>query len=252
MKKVPPFRFRPKEKSRKLKKLFLNTEKLIGKTKREHVIVKNGKVYLKLGTGVYSVRPLESIEAELTENASKSDRKRAVYSFTPTPPEGVKRVHQFNLIKEGSYVSPHSHKGVIEKWKVAKGKFKVIIADEHGRVLRTKIITPSSKVMVSMPGEYHTLVPLKSGSILHEEVVAKYDPASKLLPAWAPKEGTPDAEKMLKRMQNAARYGNLAIEAYDQHSEVLNRIKTSGEPVRFRKKDRRIYEPKREEELLDE
>jgi hypothetical protein len=55
-----------------------------------------------------------------------------------------------------------------------------------------------------------------------------------------------------KKRQEMFRQGSFAIESYDQHPEYLKRIKIKVKPFRLKKRDKRIYEVKREEEQLDD
>jgi cupin fold WbuC family metalloprotein len=210
--KNPPLIFRPIERSGELKRLFLSTENALKSSKREHVVVKGNKVFYKAGNGYYSVRSLGGLVKKLKEEANADPRKRKVLSFSPKPPEGVEKVYQFNFIKPGSYLQFHTHTRIGEKWMVVRrGKFKAIIADETGKILQTKILTSKSRPLALKTGTYHTLVALTRNSVLFEEVPAKYDPANKVPAAWAPKEGTPEAEKMLKMMRKAVKGQTLVL-----------------------------------------
>lgn len=199
-----PLRFTPVEKSPKLRRLFLETEKKLRDKRTEHVtITKGGKVYHKLGPGFYSIQPLKEVTGPLGEKAKTSERKRAAFAFAPAS-DKIERRHMLNFINKGSYIPPHMHPTAVEKWKATKGRFKAISMDATGNVTQAKILTPSSKTLITKPGTYHTIVALKEGSILHEEVPGPYDPKTyKVQQPWAPAEGTPESIEYFKRLEKA-------------------------------------------------
>jgi cupin fold WbuC family metalloprotein len=192
----------------KIRRQIKKVERMLGNKPVEYVKIKGGilrrekLVYHKMGEGMYSIMPLKDITGPLDEKA-KSGRKRAAFAFAPAS-DKIERRHLLNFINKGSYIPPHMHPTAVESWKVTRGKFKAITMNERGDVVGTKKLTPLSRKFVTQPGTYHTIVALKEGSILHEEVPGPYDPKTyKVQQSWAPAEGTPESVEYFKRLEKA-------------------------------------------------
>lgn len=150
----------------------------------------------------------------LSAQAASSPRLRSNFNLHPELSDPVQRF--LNAIEPGSYVRPHRHVEPVPKWElfvVLSGAVALLIFDDAGRVTeRVELDAQGENVAVEIaPGEWHSVVALKPGSVLLEFKQGPYAPASaKDFATWAPAEGEPGVAGMLERLENAAVGDRLA------------------------------------------
>lgn len=141
------------------------------------------------------------IISETSKLAKASPRLRRNYNFHELP-DTVQRM--LNAVEPDSYIRPHRHTTPpkTETFLVLTGSFKVLIFDDDGNVTDTVLLTPSGNRGVDiLPGVWHSVVSLESGSVFFEVKPGPYIAASdKDFAGFAPPEGSPEAREYLKWM----------------------------------------------------
>ena len=99
-------------------------------------------------------------------------------------------------LQPGTYVPPHRHLGEnkAETLLVLKGRLGVVIFDESGTVLTTRIVQAGGDcVGVDLPGGvFHSIVVLEADTLMFECKAGPYRPVGEgELADWAPREGEP-------------------------------------------------------------
>lgn len=143
----------------------------------------------------------------LSSLASGSIRKRQNYNIHQSYQDACQRL--FNAIEPGSYIHPHRHASDPrdEMLVAIRGLMALVAFDEHGKITET-IYLGTEKYglnvfpVVEIPSNtWHTVVALKSGSVLLEIKSGPFDPEQpKELASWAPMENTPDAANYLLKL----------------------------------------------------
>lgn len=119
-------------------------------------------------------------------------RLRAQHEFHASFQDPIQRF--LNAIEPGSYVRPHRHleDGRWEWFQTLIGAAGVLIFDDKGKVLERVEITAKGPLygVEILPGCWHTLVSLASGTVLFEIKPGPYVPLTdKDFAQWAPPEG---------------------------------------------------------------
>ena len=140
---------------------------------------------------------------ETVKAARASPRKRHTTEIS-VHKDVVQRL--INAVEPESYVRPHMHEspGKTETFLILKGKMAVLIFDEEGNVKNIfKIETGGENLAVDiLPGTWHSLVSLESGSVVFEARSGPYNPnGDKKFPGWAPEEGTEEGQKYLTELK---------------------------------------------------
>ena len=134
--------------------------------------------------------------AEIAQEARRSPRLRKNRNFH----EMDDPVHRLlNALEPGTYIRPHRH---LEKEKAetaiaVAGRIGVVFFDEAGGTIECRVMAPASDLCgVEVPaGAWHTFVALEPGSVFFEAKAGPYrKPEGSELAAWAPAEGSPQAE----------------------------------------------------------
>jgi len=130
----------------------------------------------------------------LVKKAKASPRLRQNHNLHPGLDDPVQRL--YNAIEPGSYVRPHRHldAGRWELFLVLSGAVAILTFDEQGAVTgRLDIQAGGPNFGAEIPsGTWHTVVSLKSGTVLFEFKPGPYVPVSdKDFASWAPEEGNP-------------------------------------------------------------
>jgi cupin fold WbuC family metalloprotein len=109
----------------------------------------------------------------------------------------------FNAVEPASYIRPHRHTDPpkAECFVAIRGRFRLLIFDDAGRIVDRVEISPVGPVVAAdVPvGMWHSLVALEPGSIFFEIKPGPYAPLTdKDFAPWAPVEGTPQAQEYLR------------------------------------------------------
>ena len=146
------------------------------------------------------------IEA-LLDKANNSERKRANYNFHNSEDDTLQRM--LNCLNIGTYIAPHKHENPDkrEAFIILRGKILIITFTETGTITKHFLLEEGSDNIGAEipPRTYHTLIPLKSGSVLYELKDGPWDiKTDKIFAPWAPKEGDENAldfnEDLLKKI----------------------------------------------------
>jgi cupin fold WbuC family metalloprotein len=138
----------------------------------------------------------------LIEQAAESPRKRVPYNFH-TYDEPVQRM--INALQPGTYVTPHKHENPdkVELIAILIGKAALIHYGDTGDVQDIFILDENGPVRgVDIPPRvYHNFIALTPCAVL-EIIQGPYHPDThKKFAAWAPKEGSAEAEDYLTRLE---------------------------------------------------
>ena len=113
----------------------------------------------------------------------------------------------FNAIEPDSYIQPHHHG--VETLFAIRGLMALIVFNNDGVIeqvqrfgIDSRLGGPDIVIGMEIPShKWHTVISLKSGSILLEIKAGPFNPnMPKSLASWAPKEGTFDGANYLKQL----------------------------------------------------
>jgi cupin fold WbuC family metalloprotein len=164
------------------------------------------------------VTPLTlSLVGRLLAQSRQSPRKRLLQKLHKSLDAGAHRM--FSAMQPGTYIMPHRHLDPAkdETILVMAGSMLFIRFTDDGEIADQVLLQPGTETfgMDIAPHVYHTYVPLKPDTLVFECKTGPYsEAADKEVPAWAPREGTPEAEQYLLEMLKAlAAKANAEAEA---------------------------------------
>jgi cupin fold WbuC family metalloprotein len=136
-----------------------------------------------------------SLTLKVSEEAKKSARLRKNYNFHADYADPVNRM--LNAFEPGTYVRPHKHESPdkCEVFIVLTGKALGLRFDDAGEVMESVLLDASqgSYGVEFAAREWHTIIPLISGTVLYELKPGPYAPINdKNFAPWAPAEGSPE------------------------------------------------------------
>lgn len=145
------------------------------------------------------------IDAVLNE-ARQSPRRRKNYNFHSSDQDNP---HRFlNVMLERTYIAPHRHlqPPKAEAFLVLEGRVALLTFDDDGGLTGCHYLGEGGSVGIDLePGVWHTLVVLSPHAVCYEVKPGPYDPsADKEFAPWAPREGEPGIEAMLRRLRDLA------------------------------------------------
>jgi cupin fold WbuC family metalloprotein len=131
------------------------------------------------------------------------ERKRMNFNFHPDHEDPLHRM--LNAMEPGTYIQPHKHEDPdkFEIFLALRGRFVVIIFDEHGNITDHAILDGrEGKYGVEIPEKvYHMLLSLEPGSVAYEIKEGPYRPfTAKNFASWAPAEGEPGVAKYIEKL----------------------------------------------------
>lgn len=150
---------------------------------------------------------IKKINQELLDNvvceAKLASRKRKNYNFHETFDDSINRM--LNAIEPGSYVMPHKHENPDKRevFIVLQGRVAVLFYDAEGNVTDIEILdNGEGRYGIEIPPKvWHSIVALKSGTVVYEIKDGPYLPMNdKNFADWAPKEGVPECHQWLQDM----------------------------------------------------
>ena len=144
----------------------------------------------------------------LSEKAKKSQRKRVVHELHASHQSPCQRI--LNAIEPESYIRPHRHVDRDEYFTCLSGCLICIFFTEDGQIEDVVDISVHSDVASIIVGveiaRWHTVLSLKSGSVLFETKDGPFRPAlSKEFAAWSPCENDTRAAEYLSLLKHRAR-----------------------------------------------
>ncbi|QJB55620.1 WbuC family cupin fold metalloprotein [Pseudodesulfovibrio sp. zrk46] len=163
------------------------------------------------------VSPLTlTMVSELLALSRQSPRKRMIQRLHKNDDDGVHRM--FNALQPGTYITPHRHMDPpkSETIVVISGSLLFVEFDDEGVYRTHTLLQPGTEnfgVDVA-PHVFHTFIVLKPDTLIFEIKDGPYAQATdKDIPAWAPKEGSPEAEPyLLDLIKHLAELANAAAE----------------------------------------
>lgn len=113
------------------------------------------------------------------------------YNFHEENSDPINRM--INAVEPEAYFPPHKHVDPPKRevFIILKGKVLVVEFDDDGSISdHVELDTRRGNFGVEIPpGVWHSLIPLKAGSVLYEIKDGPYDKSSdKIFAPWAPKE----------------------------------------------------------------
>lgn len=164
------------------------------------------------------VTPLTlSMVRVVLEQSDLSPRKRFLQKLHKSHEAGAHRM--FNAFQPGTYLTPHRHlhPRKDETVIVIAGSLLFVEFTDEGEICNTLLLQPGTEnfgIDVA-PHVYHTYIPLKPNTLVFEVKDGPYTAASdKDFPAWAPKEGTDEAQQyLLDMIKGLAEKAGAAAEA---------------------------------------
>jgi cupin fold WbuC family metalloprotein len=145
---------------------------------------------------------------EVTQRAAASARRRMNHNFHSGPDDNP---HRFlNVLLRGTYIRPHRHLDPpkSETFLVLEGHIRLLVFNENGDITESHeagdTLQPRVWGVDLSPGVWHTILALSDRAVCFEVKPGPWQPASdKEFAEWAPKEGDPDADAFLERLQAA-------------------------------------------------
>jgi cupin fold WbuC family metalloprotein len=112
----------------------------------------------------------------LTEQAKASPRLRMHYDLRNSADDNSQRM--LNALEPGTVMPIHRHKETSETVMVIRGIVRWLFYDDEGIVTNTVVVSADGEVKgLSIPkGQWHSLEPLVSGSVVMALKDGKYEP----------------------------------------------------------------------------
>ncbi len=145
------------------------------------------------------------ITNELISNISKKaaacGRKRTNYNFHKSYDAVIQRL--LNAAELGTYIQPHKHENPDKEeiFIMLRGKVVIVEFNSKGKIIDHTILDEKggAKAVEIPPRTWHTFITLRPGSVLYEVKQGPYQKLTdKNFAAWAPKEGSPEAQEFIK------------------------------------------------------
>lgn len=156
---------------------------------------------------IFSTEYIDSLVAQATES-SRMRQHRNIHTDFSDPCQRL-----FNAIEPDSYIRPHMHGRVprTETMIAVRGLIVLFTFDNRGHILETvpfgvDFKQPDIAVGVEIPPMcWHTVIAMKSGSVLLELKAGPFEPdqPTEVAP-WAPEDGSADAKRYLQTLFSLA------------------------------------------------
>jgi cupin fold WbuC family metalloprotein len=145
----------------------------------------------------------DSLLDGLSQEARGLARKRKNHNFHTSLADPINRM--LNALEPESYVCPHKHENPDKRevFIILKGRLAVFFFDDAGMVTETTILDQDEgRYGIEIPpGIWHTVVALKTGTIVYEIKDGPYRlEDDKHFGQWAPQEGSPEAPLYLQKL----------------------------------------------------
>ena len=112
----------------------------------------------------------------ITAQAQESPRLRMNYNLHDSLEAKAQRL--FNALEPGTVLPIHRHRHTAETYILVRGKMKVEYYNQNKELTDTEILDPNEgKFGLHVPvGQWHTVIPLESGTIVFEVKDGPYMP----------------------------------------------------------------------------
>ncbi len=139
----------------------------------------------------------------LSQEAKEHGRKRKNHNFHTSLADPINRM--LNAVEPESYVCPHKHEkpDKREVFILLKGQMAVFYFDDAGTVTESGVLDHELGCYgIEIPaGIWHTVVALKSGTVVYEIKDGPYRVEDdKHFAEWAPQDGSPEAPLYLQKL----------------------------------------------------
>lgn len=142
--------------------------------------------------------------AELTGTAVHAPRRRTHFNLHDDLADPIQRV--VIALEPGTYICPHRHADTVwEMFAVLKGACALFTFDDAGTVTERVDLRAGAALAGQVPpGAWHSIVALAPGTVVLEVKPGPYRaPTDKNFAAWAPREGEPGTEALLRWLEGA-------------------------------------------------
>lgn len=163
------------------------------------------------------VTPLTlTMAGELLTMSRNTPRRRMIQLLHKTQDAGVHRM--FNGLQPGTYITPHRHMhpAKTETILVVSGSMLFVEFTDDGTLKAHTLVQPGTEIfgIDVAPHVYHTFIALKPDTLIFEVKDGPYEhDTDKDIPAWAPREGSAEAEPyLLDLLKQLAERANTAAE----------------------------------------
>lgn len=114
----------------------------------------------------------------ITEQAKESPRLRMNYNLHASLEAKAQRL--FNALEPDTVLPIHRHRNTAETYILVRGKMRVEYYNEHKELLESVTLDPEVGLFgIHVPaGQWHTVVPLESGTMVFEVKDGPYTPFS--------------------------------------------------------------------------
>jgi cupin fold WbuC family metalloprotein len=139
---------------------------------------------------------------DLLARADSSPRRRSNFNIHESSQDRIQRY--LVAAKLDSYFRPHRHRSRFELALVLRGKFDLLLFDDHAVVTSRISLGPELEACgFEMPPDvWHTWIPMVDDSIFLEIKEGPYDPGSASEFAnWSPPEGNEEVNSFLSMMR---------------------------------------------------
>lgn len=130
----------------------------------------------------------------VSNKAINNSRKRMNHNFHTNGEELLQRM--LNALEPETYLPPHRHISQVEIFLLLRGKIKVLLFDDTGKINEVKDLDPmDGEYGVEIPsGVWHTILVEESGSVIYEIKEGPYVPNTGIeFAPWAPEPSKTDA-----------------------------------------------------------
>lgn len=112
----------------------------------------------------------------ITDQAKESPRLRMNYNLHDSLEAKAQRL--FNALEPGTVLPIHRHMNTSETYILVRGKMKVEYYNENKELIDSVVLDPlEGKFGLHVPvGQWHTVVPLESGTMVFEVKDGPYTP----------------------------------------------------------------------------
>ncbi len=113
---------------------------------------------------------------ELTQQARKSPRLRANHNLHTEAGDPIQRLAI--AMEPATYVRPHRHHHTFEMLMPLRGRFVVLLFDNHGVVTSRTVLGEECSVIEFPADTWHGVLSLDAGGVIFEVKHGPYDPAT--------------------------------------------------------------------------
>ena len=134
------------------------------------------------------------------EGSCSSPRKRMIYPIHRNQSDLVQRM--LNFFQPGTYVTPHLHprESASELVFLIQGRLGFLLFDEKGNITSQSDLKPGALIDLE-PKLWHTMVVLEPDTVVLEVKRGPFDSEDKIFADWAPGEGDPEAENLVREFE---------------------------------------------------